>query len=64
MTMTTLCRRITLHLSQIFLTLGWTFIALSWCRAGCPGGAVRASRSSVTERDRVTIAAAAPIDYL
>src|SRR6478735_1192043 len=28
MTMTRLWRRITLHLSQIFLTLGWTFICL------------------------------------
>jgi hypothetical protein len=27
MTMTRPLRRITLHLSQIFLTLGWTFIA-------------------------------------
>jgi hypothetical protein len=26
--MTRPCRRITLHLSQIFLTLGWTFIEL------------------------------------
>jgi hypothetical protein len=26
MTMTTECRRMTLHLSQIGLTLGWTFI--------------------------------------
>jgi len=28
-TMTLPCRRITLHLSQIFFTLGWTFIELS-----------------------------------
>ena len=27
-TITRPCRRITLHLSQIFLTLGWTFIEL------------------------------------
>jgi hypothetical protein len=26
--MTRPCRRITLHLSQIFFTLGWTFIEL------------------------------------
>jgi hypothetical protein len=29
MTMTRPWRRITLHLSQIFLTLGWTFIDVS-----------------------------------
>src|SRR4051812_23620970 len=32
MTITRPCRRITLHLSQIFLTLGLTFTALSWSR--------------------------------
>lgn len=40
MTMTTECRRITLHLSQIGLTLGWTFIALSCYRAGSFGRAL------------------------
>src|SRR3954452_7025441 len=34
MTMTRPCRRITLHLSQIFLTLGLTFTTSSWSGRG------------------------------
>jgi hypothetical protein len=60
MTITTECRRITLHLSQIFLTLGWTFIALSWCRASRP----RVARWLKDPSDHRDQAATGRIDYL
>src|SRR5882724_3655441 len=49
--MTRPCRRITLHLSQIFLTLGWTFTSVAspsfwWCAGG--------SRSLVAVHDAAT----------
>ena len=38
MTMTRPCRRMTLHLSQIFLTLGLTFTAVAYCPRAGPHG--------------------------
>src|SRR6476661_8948191 len=46
-TMTRPLRRITLHLSQIFLTLGWTFI----CLVSSAELGVERSCSAVTEND-------------
>src|SRR6478609_8428875 len=50
-TMTRPLRRITLHLSQIFLTLGWTFI----CLVSSAGWDVERSCSAVPEDDPATV---------
>src|SRR6478672_1024738 len=50
-TMTRPLRRITLHLSQIFLTLGWTFI----CLVSSAELGVERSCSAVTENDPATV---------
>ena len=49
--MTRPLRRITLHLSQIFLTLGWTFI----CLVSSAGSSVSLEWSPVTEDDPAAV---------
>ena len=50
--MTRPCRRITLHLSQIGLTLGFTFTAVSILFFSLPGSGYYLYRYTMRPRDR------------